>query len=328
MIFLQSFSKASLGDLDGIGSCHKRTSVERILSTDSIDLSTPPPLKRLQAFREKLLTYPDDWKYDTKCSNETKCPTPKMPSPKLPSPKHPSPMCSPNLHSQRQHHFHPVHYPHDFIYPHEHFHHHHLSHYTEIDHFDSIHGDSPCRSTERMRSQTKHVATPVKHKPEIKSPSGDIKSSKSKKKMRRAKSCPKDLFSISSKCSDNDKSQNESIETNERRLCRDDLSPCYIEDFQTPPLSRQQNTHPRPIPKIRIHKPKSKTPNSMDEYVASKLVRSNHAAKLRQKSSHQKINELAEEKLKATMHVSKFIPKCHHWNVRETPAWKTFLSEE
>lgn len=302
----------------------------------SVDLSTPPPLKRLQAFREKLLTYTDDWKYDSKYPHEMKCPTPRIPSPKLSSPKLPSPLCSPIHHAHKSHH-HPMHFQ-EFDFPfehvrHHHHHHHHLSHHNKSEYFSNIHEQSPCRSAERMRSPPKSVATPIEHKFEIKSPNQspncDIKYMESKKKLRRAKSCPKDLFSMSSdKCSENGKHKNESDTSNERHLCHDEHTQYYIEVPLSPMSSRQQNARSRTIPKIRIHKPTSKTPNSMDEFVSSKLVRINHAAKLRQKSSREKINELSEEKLKATMHVSKFIPKCHHWNVRDTPAWKTFLSEE
>lgn len=305
-------------------------------SANSFAISTPPPLKRLQAFREKLLTYTDDCKFDWKWSNELKSPPamPKFHSPKLPSPNHPSPLCSPIHHHSHQfhHHCHPIHF-HEFIHPLDHI----------FNHFDTsiIHEENASHSTENLKSPPKHKITSINRKPDNKSPAcGDDACAKSKKKMRRAKSCPKELFSItSSKCSDNEKSQNDCVEMNERRTGHENLMPYDLEYFQSPSipssqsqpkLSHRQHQHSRTrmIPKIRVEKPKSKTPNSMDEFLSSKLVRNNHAAKLRHKSSRQKINELAEEKLKATLHVSHFIPKCHTWNVRETPAWKTFLSEE
>lgn len=251
----------------------------------------------------------------------------------MPSPKLPSPMCSPirHVHSHRLHHYQPMHsHFHDIDYPCEMFHHH-------LNHFDSIHEATLSRSVGCAKNPPKHATTPTEYKPEfhsnhnLKSPHCDTSCSKPKTKLRRAKSCPKDLFSISSKCSENEKSLKDSLELNERHLCRDfgreELTPPFFtDDFHSSP--RQPNTYRRTIPKIRVQKPKSKTPNSMDEYVSSKLVRINHAAKLRQKSSRQKIHELEEEKLKARLHVSHFIPKCHKWNVRDTPAWKTFLSEE
>lgn len=210
-----------------------------------------------------------------------------------------------------------------------------------------IHEENASQSTEHVKSPSKHRHTSMEHKPDIKSPARDNAfepCAKPKKKMRRAKSCPKQLFSISSKCSDNERSQNESVEMQERRMGHENLMPYDLEYFQSPvsiPSSQQsphkpsshrhqqqQHSRTRMIPKIRVEKVKSKTPNSMDEFLSAKLVRNNHAAKLRHKSSRQKINELEEEKLKATLHVSHFIPKCHTWNVRSTPAWKTFLSEE
>lgn len=325
-------------------------------SANSFNLSTPPPLKRLQAFREKLLTYTDDrCKFDWTWPNEPKSPPPPPPPlpptppmPRLRSPKLPSPLCSPPLlhhdhhHHAHQfhHHCHPMHF-HEFIQPHDC-----ISDYCDA---NMIQEENASQSTENAKSPSKHRHASIEHKPDIKSPTHDDASEscvKPKKKMRRAKSCPKQLFSISSKFSDNERSQNESVEMQDRRMGHEHLMPYDLEYFQSPtsipssqqsphkPLSHrqhhQQHQHSRTrmIPKIRVEKAKSKTPNSMDEFLSSKLVRNNHAAKLRHKSSRQKINELAEEKLKATLHVSHFIPKCHTWNVRSTPAWKTFLSEE
>lgn len=304
-------------------------------STNSFAISTPPPLKRLQVFREKLLSYTDDCQLDWKWTNELKSPPamPKPPSPKLPSPNLRSPLYSPIHHHSHQlhHHCHPINF-HEFLHPHDHI----------FNHFDTsaIHEENASQSTENLKSPPKHKTTSNGRKPDGKSPIYDDEmSAKPKKKMRRSKSCPKELFSISSKCSDNEKSPNECVEMNERRMGHDNLMPYDLEYFRSPSIPSSQSQHKsahrqhqhsrtRMIPKIRVEKPKSKTPNSMDEFLSSKLVRVNHAAKLRHKSSRQKINELAEEKLKATLHVSHFIPKCHTWNVRDTPAWKTFLSEE
>lgn len=304
-------------------------------------MSIPTPLKRLQAFREKLeLAYTDDWKFDLKWPNETKLPSPRssMPMPKQPSPHlHITPLCSPVHHYSQKfhHHCHPMHF-HEFIHPHDHTH----------NHFDE--------QSIIYEENTSHSTANLKSPPKLKSPSIDRKSddkiamcadelcTKPKKKIRRSKSCPKELFSISSKCSDNEKSRNETIEMNERRTGLEKCSPYDIEcfhlsssssqhDHPSPPRpSHRQHQHSRTrmIPQIRVERPTSKTPNSIDKFLSSKLVRSNHAAKLRHNSSRKKIHELAEEKTKATLHVSHFIPKCHTWNVRDTPAWKTFLSEE
>lgn len=300
-------------------------------STNSFVVSTPPPLKRLQAFREKLLTDSDDWKFDLNLPHEMKS-SPRSPSmPKLPSPKRPSPMCSPiyhHHHSHRfHHHCHPMHF-HECIHPHDHM-------------YNRFGASAIHENRTQLKSPPKYRATSTDQKSDSKSPicSDQNLYTKPKKKMRRSRSCPKELFSISSgKCSDNEKSQNESMEMGETRAGHEHLSAYNLEYTHSPsipssqspskPHRLQQHSRIRTIPKIRVDKPKSKTPNSMDEFLSSKLVRSNHAAKLRHKSSRQKIHELAEEKIKATLHVSHFIPKCHTWNVRDTPAWKTFLSEE
>lgn len=138
-------------------------------------------------------------------------------------------------------------------------------------------------------------------------------------KRRRAKSCPKEIFRATKPCiivQDVDEiCQEKSIQ----RHHRDESTPC---DGSSSILLRQRTT-----PKI-MTKSKSKTPNSFDEFLSSKMVRSNLAANLRQRWSRKKINDMIEEKLKETMTVEKFIPKCHQWNVRKTPAWKTFTSEE
>lgn len=364
--------------MDDIGSGSKRSPNERISSTNSRAVSTPSPIKRLQALRERLLAGIDDWKYE----RQTKCQTPKVLSP----------MCSPNFHAQN------IPEPHIFAEP-LHFHdfNSHLC--------DTFHNNCPPEgvydlnpphfSTNCLRSPSKPTNIPTERKSEfrncdMKSPKCDDQIMTARNKLYRAKSCPKDLFSVSSKCSDNEirsgnenedgnrrqqqfeqqhnherhdnqhqhhhqshhqihhesrhqihqhenenmKSRNESAESNWLRPpCREDFTPCYSDDFVSPSHSRQQNSRQqnfrmKNIPKIKVHKPKSKTPNSMDEFIASKLVRGNLAASLRQKNSRQKINELSEEKLKATMDVSKFIPKCHHWNVRDSPGWKNFITEE
>lgn len=141
-----------------------------------------------------------------------------------------------------------------------------------------------------------------------------------KKEFRRAKSCPKDFFS-SPKCGmfnrNNEPQMNQSSQLN-----REEFTPC------TSSTLRKRTPNMRTIPQIKTHKPKSKTPNSMDDFLSSKLVRNNLASSLRHKWSRKKINDMTEEKLKSSMDVSKFIPKCHQWNVRSTPGWKSFSTEE
>lgn len=295
-------------------------------SANSFAVSTPPPLRRLQAYREKLLAHTDDWKFDLKWSEESKSPPP-LPMPKIPSPELSPPLCSPIGYHHHHSHCHPDHF-HEFLHSHDHMH----NRYDA----NSFHEENAPLSVDHSKTPPKRNSVSTDQKLDIKSPTSGEETVKPKKKLRRAKSCPKELFSISSKCSNNEKSHSESTDMNERRPS-DDRRTYYIECFrspspsshQTPPRPlHQQHSRIRTIPKIRVNKPKSKTPNSMEEFLSSKLVRSNHAAKLRHKSARKKINELADEKLKATLHVSHFIPKCHTWNVRDTPAWKTFLSAE
>lgn len=138
-----------------------------------------------------------------------------------------------------------------------------------------------------------------------------------RKRIRRAKSCPKNMFSPTKHCHNWDAPQLHAP----HQMLRDNPTPCTISSASMRDV-RSIKTKPRKP------KPKPKNLNTMDEYLSSKLVRSNLAANLRQKWSREKIHNMAEEKLKATMHVSNFIPKCHQWNVHTTPAWKSFASEE
>lgn len=363
-------------ELEGIRSSGKRSPCERISSANSLTVSTPSPIKRLKSLRERLLAGIDDWKYDPTLEHKLK---PKL-EPKCPTPKILSPMCSPIYLSSHKLHDEPK--LHLFPEP-LHFHGYN-AHLCDAFHNvcppDDFHEPkSPLYNTNRLQSPPKPPNIPIEHKSSMRSPKCDEKCVSARKQLHRSKSCPKDLFSVSSKCTENDneneheheehihhqyhhhqqqqhhdrqhaqyqhenlspndtnenvRSRNESADSNWLRPhCREKFTPCYSDDFVSPAMSRQQNSRQhisrsRTIPKIRIHKPKSKTPNSMDEYISSKLVRGNLAASLRQKNSRQKINEMTEEKMKASMDVSKFIPKCHHWDVRDSPGWKNFMSEE
>ncbi|XP_055300704.1 uncharacterized protein LOC129567627 [Sitodiplosis mosellana] len=303
-----SFSKASLLELNELESGSKKKSpVDRIPSANSLNMSTPPHIKRLQTLRERLLAGDDDWNYESK----------------LPTPTMLSPMCSPNLYFRKPHEVQPrylhkeLHF-HDFDpYPCDHFH-----NAQPIIHIQEVH--SPTQNPNYIHSPPKQmIGFASEFKSVCKTPTCEEKLLTAKKKVRRAKSCPNDWFSPSSM--DNGKRQNECVEMDYSQ----EYTPWYSNESNASPtiISRQQNAYAKSDGKIKS-KPKSKTSNSMDEFLSSKLVRCNLAASLRHKNSRKKINEFAEEKLKESMDVSKFIPKCHHWNVRDTPAWKTFTSED
>lgn len=304
----QSFSKASLLELNELESGGKKVSpVDRISSENSLNTSTPPHIKRLQALRERLLAEDDNWNYESKRPMSTIL----------------SPLCSPNLHFHHESHdVHPkqlhkeLHF-HDFdSYPFDHIH-----NTQPIIHIHEVH--SPMQNSNYLPSPSKQMnGFFSEFKSNCKTKNCEEKLLTAKKKDRRAKSCPKDLFSPSSM---DDKKQTECIEMDYSQ----EFTSRYSNESNASPttLSRQQNVSAKSDGKMKS-KPKSKTPNSLDEFLSSKLVRSNLAASLRHKNSRKKINQLAEEKLKESMDVSKFIPKCHHWNVRDTSAWKTFTSEE
>lgn len=138
-------------------------------------------------------------------------------------------------------------------------------------------------------------------------------------KRRRAKSCPKELFSTSKPCL-NFQTDDNILNSSSTKQHHDESTPS-----QNP---GDCNSSVSSRPRHKSKKPKSKTPNSFDDFLSSKMVRSNLAANLRQKWARKKINDMTEEKLKATVPVAKCIPKCHRWNVRNTSAWKSFTAEE
>lgn len=296
-------------DLNELESGGKKISpVDRIPSANSLNISTPPHIKRLQALRERLLAGEENWNYESK----------------LPTPIMLSPICSPNIHFHKSHDVQPryahkeLHFNDFDPYPcHDHYH-----NVQPIIHIHEV--QSPTQNTHYLRSPPKQlIGFASEFKPDCKTPICEGKVLTAKKKVRRAKSCPKDLFSPSSM--DNEKRQNECVEMDYSQ----EFTPCHSNESNASPMtmSQQHSNYAKSEGKVKS-KPKSKTPTSMDEYISSKLVRGNLAANLRHKNSRKKINELAEEKLKERMDVSKFIPKCHHWNVRDTPAWKAFTSEE
>lgn len=140
---------------------------------------------------------------------------------------------------------------------------------------------------------------------------------------RRAESCPKELFETKKPCP-NFRTDDIVIDSgSSKQQQADNINPSFdTGDCSSSVSSRQRNRS-----KI-VSKTKTKTPNSMDEYLSPKMVRNNLAANLRQKWSRKRINEMAEEKLKASMTVANCIPKCHRWQVKNTNAWKSFRSEE
>lgn len=64
------------------------------------------------------------------------------------------------------------------------------------------------------------------------------------------------------------------------------------------------------------------------DFIAARMVRSNLAANLRQQWSRKKLQEISDRKIKSFGRTIKFIPKCHRWNVDQTPGWKSFTVEE
>lgn len=234
--------------------------------------------------------------------------------PRMLTPRVLSPMCSPSPHYHKLHepvHFHPLHF-HDYdVY--------------SCDHLQNVNTSVNCASqTSPPPSSNRQIQSPSKqaNSPPDSDNNRYVKRlSAESKKMHRAKSCPKDLFFLSEK-SHNDLNDEDYL----RQLYKADRA-CYMNELAVEEVSRQRNNVMKNCCKTKV-KPKSKTPNLMDEFLQSKLVRLNLASNLRQKNSRQKIHELAEEKQKESMHVSRFIPKCHHWNVRDTDAWKNFTSEE
>lgn len=189
---MQTFSKTSLTGLNDICSGNKRSSVEQINSSrNSFAISTPP---RLQAFREKIMNNTDEWNYE----------------PKMLTPRVLSPVCSPSPHYHKLHdpmHLHTMHF-HDFnsFHPCDHLHNVNTS-------VNCASQTSPPPSINRLQSPSKHANFPTD--------SGsdnnyyDKHLSIDHKKIHRAKSCPKDLFSLSSKCSENDKTHYKMIRLHE-----------------------------------------------------------------------------------------------------------------
>lgn len=265
-----------------------------------MSISTPTPVKRLQLLRERLSSgvKEHEFKSDLKL-------------------KHSSPMCSP-VFSEIKFDYSP-----DF--------HEIESHPCDL-YFNYCHSNIPTEkkfsnpSVGELQSPPKRITnfeTPIQCF-EWRSNCTELKPSLKEAaiKRRRAKSCPKEFFGTPKPCL-NFQHCDEVLNSSSTKQEHDDSTPSQMPGDSISSISTQQ----RPKSKT-LSKTKPKTPNSMDEYISSKMVRSNLAANLRRKWSRQKIENMTEEKLKATLTVSKCIPKCHRWNVKSTPGWKTFTSEE
>lgn len=291
---IQSFSKTSLNDFDEIDDV-KPESIERLRSADLN--RTPTPLKRLRTLREKLAT--------TFLENEFTNERPGRLSP--------PPMCSPIFSEMKS--------PLSFGIE---------SHPCDL-YFNNCHSNfemeyKPPVSVRDIYSaakQTKRVENRyLKPSFTVTSPPSDEED-----RHRRAKSCPKELFETKKPEPGLNFQADDSVIDSSftgQQHADNNSTPSYnpIGDRNSSMSSRQRNRS------AILSKSKPKTPNSMDEYLSSKMVRSNLAANLRQKWSLRRINEMANEKLKATMTVAKCIPKCHRWHVKNTNAWKSFTSEE
>lgn len=269
----------------------KPKSIEELRSADSN--RTPTPLKRLKTLREKLSTT----FLENEFRNEkSRCLSPPMRSPIF------SEMISPFSFDIESH-------PCDLYFNN-------CNLNVEMEYkppvcFRDIY--SPPKHTKRVE-QSKNLNPSFT----ITSPPSD-----EEHRNRRSKSCPKELFETKKPCLNFQTGDNVIDSGSINQQHTDNSTPSFnAGDCNSSVSSRQRNRS-----KI-LSKSKPKTPNSMDEYLSSKMVRSNLAANLRQKWSRQRINEMAEEKLKATMTVAKCIPKCHRWHVKNTNAWKSFTSEE
>lgn len=134
--------------------------------------------------------------------------------------------------------------------------------------------------------------------------------------LKRSKSCPKDLFTSTTDVANEKPKKVKPIKQSTRRLVRSNVSP-ECTSIATLPCRKKSGT-------------RTKTPVAIDEFITSKMVRSNLAASLRQQWAHKKITEMTDKRMTPPppAQVTKYIPKCHRWNVRDTPAWKSFRLEE
>lgn len=165
---------------------------------------------------------------------------------------------------------------------------------------------TPCSST-----STAVTANKSDHKAHSKSPMEEAPTN-----LIRSKSCPKDLFSSTNDVTEDKSPQSKPIKSCIRRLVRSNASP-ECSSHTTVPCRKKSAT-------------RKKMPDAIDEFLTSKMVRSNLAANLRQQWARKKITEMTDKRLSPPppAQVTTHIPKCHRWNVRDTPAWKSFRLEE
>lgn len=163
---------------------------------------------------------------------------------------------------------------------------------------------APCSSTTSAITKNNKV-------PESKSLSTSPQSN-----LKRSKSCPKDLFSSTNDASNENPKKLEPSHQSRRRLVRSNISP--------------ESTSNATLPCRKKCGARTKAPVAIDKFLTSKMVRSNLAASLRQQWAHKKITEMTDKRMTPPppAQVTKYIPKCHRWNVRDTPAWKSFRLEE
>lgn len=194
-------------------------------------------------------------------------------------------------------------------------HHHHRHHHCDPNHFyRSMH----CIDGNRLTSAKSHCAsTPIvaersDTKVEYKSPSLSIQTN-----LIRSKSCPTDLFTSTNDVDDETPKKLKSNISCKRRLVRSHNSPEFTR-------------HSTPLPCRKKIIAKKKSPDAIDEFLTSKMVRSNLAANLRHEWARKKIMEMTDKRIQASppAQVTKYIPKCHRWNVRDSSAWKSFRLEE
>lgn len=287
------------------GNQHNCTVTEDVYSSKRSSTSTSQnstnlcPTRQFPSIRDKLLAEIEEYDraYDEKCAN-TKS----------------SPFISPNMESETNAPFHSHHCraitP--ITYPYENF-------AEELANFDCFHdrwyhrntikGPSICcsPSTAADNKEDENDSKPIEKLPSI---------------LRRSKSCPKDLFRASNYFPSEKLKNQRNTKCCDRQLLQGNINPDYLKQ------STQKRCQSASKPVSRIKLPKAKTPDSIEEFLSAKIVRSNLAAKLRHDWSRKKIMEMTNQQLKPTTKITKFIPKCHQWNVRQSSAWKSFTLEE
>lgn len=181
---------------------------------------------------------------------------------------------------------------HHHLHPHNQHHYHHLCPLCSLE-FNNLEIE-PCDSRSATRSSNETERKSSNDFPEVTS-------------FKRSKSCPSDL--------------NASIEADEPP-CRSDSTCRYTE----PEERRMRRCQSAKKSDEKSAKPRRDDP--LVNFIAVRMVRSNLAANLRHQWSRQKLQELADRKIKSPGRTISFIPECHRWSVDKTPGWKMFTDEE